>query len=89
MMANNLKLHEWISEGRSNGTIQNVATAIWAYCIDEPQALEWIAEIVTGRISEREALGALDVSACVDDALTDLDWSPMLPPSGCGNLTER
>jgi hypothetical protein len=78
---NHLKLHEWISKGRANGTIQNVATVIWAYCIDEPQALQWVAEIVTRRTSEREALAAFDVSAYVDEVLSDLDWSRMVPSS--------
>jgi hypothetical protein len=89
MIYKNLKLPEWISKGRANGTIQNVATVIWAYCIDEPQALEWVAEIVSGHISEREALGALDVPPCVDDVLSELAWSRMLPSADHGAPTGR
>lgn len=77
MSHQNLKLHEWIARGRQNGTIQDVSTVIWAYCLDEQRALDWIADIVTGQVHECDALASMEVTLCVDEVLGDLDWSRM------------
>lgn len=76
-MSDTLKLHEWVARGRQNGTIQDVSTVIWAYCMDEQQALNWIADIVTGKVCEGDALAAMEVTLRVDNVLGDLDWSNM------------
>ena len=65
-------LHEWIAVGRRNGVIEDVRTAVWAYCMDERRACAWIADIVTGKMSEREALEIADRALRLDDALAEL-----------------
>lgn len=52
----NLRLHEWIDQGRMSGRICNVNTVLLAYCMDEREAMAWIADIVQGRTSEENAL---------------------------------
>jgi hypothetical protein len=52
----NLKLHEWITAGQQNGKIRDIQTVILAYCMDETEALVWVADIVTGKTTENEAL---------------------------------
>ena len=52
----NLKLHEWITAGREMGKIRDVQTVVLAYCMDEREALAWIADIVKGQTTERDAL---------------------------------
>lgn len=52
----NLKLHEWIAVGRESGKIRDVQTVVLAYCMDEREALAWIADIVKGQTTERDAL---------------------------------
>ncbi len=51
----NLKLHEWIAIGRESGKIRDVQTVVLAYCMDEREAMAWIADIVKDRTSEQEA----------------------------------
>jgi hypothetical protein len=50
------KLHEWIEDGRAAGRIRDVQTVILAYCMDESEAMAWIADIVDGKITEPDAL---------------------------------
>ena len=52
----NLRLHEWIEMGRESGKIQDVQTVVLAYCMDESEAMAWIADIVKDRTSEENAL---------------------------------
>ena len=52
----NLKLHEWITAGREMGKIRDVQTVVLAYCMDEREALAWIADIVKGQTTEQDAL---------------------------------
>lgn len=52
----NLNLYEWIALGRQSGRIRDVQTVVLAYCMDERDALSWIADIVRGRTSEQDAL---------------------------------
>ena len=52
----NMRLHEWIAQGRANGAIGDAQTVVLAYCMDEREALAWIADIVEGRTSELQAL---------------------------------
>ncbi|MBI5961479.1 MAG: hypothetical protein HY866_22255 [Chloroflexi bacterium] len=52
----NLKLYEWIDLGRENGQISDIQTVILAYCMDEREAMAWIADIVKGLTSEQDAL---------------------------------
>lgn len=52
----NLKLHEWIEMGRASGKIQDVQTVVLAYCMDEREAMAWIADIVKDRTTEENAL---------------------------------
>jgi len=52
----NMQLHEWIEIGRESGRIRDAQTVILAYCMDEREALAWIADIVKGETSEQEAL---------------------------------
>jgi hypothetical protein len=52
----NLKLHEWIALGRENGQINDIQTVILAYCMDEHEAMAWIADIVKGLTLEEDAL---------------------------------
>ncbi len=52
----NLRLHEWIEIGRETGKIQDVQTVVLAYCMDESEAMAWIADIVRDRTSEQTAL---------------------------------
>lgn len=51
----NLRLHEWIERGRETGRIRDVNTVLLAYCMDEHDALAWIADIVNGQTTETEA----------------------------------
>ena len=51
-----LKLDEWIEAGRTTGAIRDANTVILAYCMDEREALPWIADIVKGRTTEETAL---------------------------------
>ncbi len=51
-----LRLHEWIDQGRASGRIRNVNTVLAAYCMGETEALAWIADIVQGRTTEETAL---------------------------------
>jgi hypothetical protein len=55
-----MRLHEWIAFGRENGRIRDVRITVWAYCLDERQAIEWISPIVRGEITEQEALRLLE-----------------------------
>jgi hypothetical protein len=52
----NLRLHDWISQGKDAGKIRDVRTVMLAYCMDERDALAWIADIVKGRANEQDAL---------------------------------
>lgn len=52
----NLRLHEWLDMGKQAGKIREARTVVLAYCMDEREALPWIADIVRGRASEQEAL---------------------------------
>jgi hypothetical protein len=52
----NLRLHEWIAMGKESGRIQDARTVVLAYCMDEREALPWIADIVRGHTSEQNAL---------------------------------
>lgn len=52
----NMRLHEWIALGRESGRIANVNTVLLAYCMDERDAMAWIADIVHGKASENEAI---------------------------------
>jgi hypothetical protein len=52
----NLRLHEWIEMGRETGKIQDVQTVVLAYCMEESEAMAWIADIVKDRTSEENAL---------------------------------
>lgn len=51
-----MRLHEWIDIGKQSGKIQDVRTVVLAYCMDEREALPWIADIVRGFTSEQNAL---------------------------------
>jgi hypothetical protein len=75
MVYEKLTLQEWIEIGRENGTITDVLTAIWAYCMDESAALEWIAAIVRGQVSERDALRALRQDRASNAVMSEIDWS--------------
>lgn len=76
-----LDLNEWIDKGRANGTISNVLTVIWAYCIPEIDALQWVAAIVTGETPEREALSSLQNDWEQHIMLAEIDWYSQRPPS--------
>lgn len=52
----NRRLHEWIALGRESGRIANVNTVVLAYCMDERDAMAWIADIVSGKATENEAI---------------------------------
>lgn len=52
----NLRLHEWIALGRESGRISNVNTVLLAYCMDERDAMPWIADIVNGKTTESKAI---------------------------------
>ena len=52
----NLRLHEWIAKGKESGKIRDARTVVLAYCMDEREALPWIADIVRGQASEQHAL---------------------------------
>lgn len=52
----NLRLHEWIEQGRASGRIADVNTVVLAYCMDERDALVWVADIVNGKTNESDAL---------------------------------
>lgn len=52
----NLRLHEWIALGRESGLINNVNTVLLAYCMDERDAMPWIADIVNGNTTESKAI---------------------------------
>lgn len=68
-MDEGLKLHEWLALGRQNGTIRDVQTPVYAYLIDERRARAWVEGIVTGTISERDALAALRRVLEIEEAL--------------------
>lgn len=50
------RLHDWIHEGRQTGMITDVQIVVLAYCMDEREALVWVADIVAGKVTEREAV---------------------------------
>lgn len=52
----NLRLHDWIALGRESGRINNITTVLLAYCMDERDAMPWIADIVNGKTSEDSAV---------------------------------
>lgn len=79
MKYQDMDLNEWIDRGRSNGTIKHVLTVIWAYCIEESEALGWIASIVTGRTPEREALTSLENDWQQHLKLAEIDWYSQRP----------
>jgi len=51
----NKRLHEWISLGKESGKIREARTVVLAYCMDEREALPWIADIVKGHTTEERA----------------------------------
>ena len=51
----NLRLHEWIDIGKQSGRIREARTVVLAYCMDEREALPWIADIVQGQTTEEDA----------------------------------
>ncbi len=51
----NLRLYEWIDIGKQIGKIREARTVVLAYCMDEREALPWIADIVRGQTSEEAA----------------------------------
>lgn len=81
-----LTLREWIEKGRTNGTIEDVLTVIWAYRIPETEALAWVACIVSGETNEREALTELRNDEKTHELLAEIDWysrfylAPHRPP---------
>ena len=52
----NMRLHDWIAQGKDMGKIRDVRTVMLAYCMDEREAMAWIADIVKDKTSERDAL---------------------------------
>jgi hypothetical protein len=52
----NLRLYEWIAIGKQSGKIRDARTVVLAYCMDEREALPWIADIVNGQTAEQDAL---------------------------------
>lgn len=51
----NLRLYEWIDIGKQSGKIREARTVVLAYCMDEREALPWIADIVRGQTTEEAA----------------------------------
>lgn len=51
-----LSLQDWLWIGEQTGRITTLQLVTLAYAMDEREAAAWIADIVTGRISEAEAL---------------------------------
>ncbi len=51
----NLRLYEWIDIGKQIGKIREARTVVLAYCMNEREALPWIADIVKGQTSEEAA----------------------------------
>jgi hypothetical protein len=51
-----MRLHDWITQGKNVGRIRDVRTVMLAYCMDEREAMAWIADIVRGKTSEQDAL---------------------------------
>ncbi len=51
----NLRLYEWIDIGKESGKIREARTVVLAYCMDEREALPWIADIVRGQTTEETA----------------------------------
>jgi hypothetical protein len=72
----NLKLHEWIEAGQQNGNIRDIETVILAYCMDEIEALVWVADIVTGKTSESEALIFMERAIQYNQRCVDIDVPP-------------
>ncbi len=62
-----LSLAEWIARGRANGTIADTLMVVWAYCMDEDEALRWITAIVGGELNEQVALTRIRGSQPADD----------------------
>ncbi|NDJ76883.1 MAG: hypothetical protein GYB65_11545 [Chloroflexi bacterium] len=52
----NLTLAEWLAIGQQSGAIQDIRTIALAVSISEFEAMAWIADLVMGRASEREAI---------------------------------
>ncbi len=52
----NLRLYEWIDRGKASGKIREARTVVLAYCMDEREALPWIADIVRGQTTEENAV---------------------------------
>ena len=77
-----LTLHEWIARGRNSGAIKDVLTVIWAYCIDEAEALRWVAAIANGKNPERDALATIKSDLKQHYLLAEIDWCSLLRPPG-------
>ncbi|NDJ76882.1 MAG: hypothetical protein GYB65_11540 [Chloroflexi bacterium] len=52
----NRRLFEWIATGQQQGAIRDIQTVLLAYCMDEREAMAWIADIVNGRTTEKDAI---------------------------------
>jgi hypothetical protein len=52
----NMRLYDWIAQGKETGKIRDVRTVMLAYCMDEREAMAWIADIVKGNTAEQDAL---------------------------------
>jgi hypothetical protein len=52
----NMRLYEWIALGKLAGKIRDVRTVVLAYCMDECEAMAWIADIAQGKTAEQDAL---------------------------------
>jgi hypothetical protein len=74
MVYSGMALDGWIALGRETGSIKDVLTIMWAYCLEEPDALEWVGAIVTGKITERAALAALKNDKYTSYLLAKIDW---------------
>ena len=75
MVYSGLTLEGWIALGRETGKVKDVLTVIWAYCLDEPEAVAWISAIVTGETTERAALTSINKDMCYTAyMLANIDW---------------
>ena len=82
MVYSGLTLEGWIALGRETGKVKDVLTVIWAYCLDEPEALAWISAIVTGETTERVALTSIKKdNRYTAYMLADIDWVSFNAPA--------
>jgi hypothetical protein len=52
----NRSLNEWLTNAQQQGKIQDLRTVVLACGMDENEACTWVADIISGRAAEHDAI---------------------------------